>query len=84
MNTQLEDALKTEYESISGIESLCCIFGLSFPESVTAFQQAFLTLAPLMATCRDMVLKGHDIPVKICTDIKFLADIIFDGREQQR
>ena len=84
MDSQLEDALKTEYENITNIDSLQCIFGLSFPDSITAFQMAFLTLAPLMATCRDMVLKGNDIPHKICADIKMLADIIYDGKEKQR
>lgn len=84
MVNEKTDALNTEFENISGIESLMCVLGLSFPETATPFQKAFLTLAHLMASARDYVLKGHDVPDKVCTAVKLLSDIVYDGKEQQR
>lgn len=81
---ELNAALNTEFYNISGIEGLCCVLGLNFPESSTPYQKAFLTLAHLMASCRDYVLKGIEVPPVVNTQVKLLADIVYDGKEQQR
>lgn len=83
-NDTLKDALNCEFDNIGNIDSILCVLGLSFPDSATPFQKAFLTLAHLMASCRDYVLKGFDVPDYIATSVKLLADIVYSGKEQQR
>lgn len=61
---------KIIYSEIPNIDSYRCVLGLNFPDSITEFQKAFLTLAHLFAASRDYVLKGVDVPV----DILHLAD----------
>jgi hypothetical protein len=53
------------YSEIPNIDSYCCVLGLNFPDSITEFQKAFLTLAHLFAASRDYVLKGVDVPFYI-------------------
>ena len=83
-NDEKLDALNTEFDNISGIEGLCCVLGLNFPETSTPYQKAFLTLAHLMASCRDYVLKGIEVPAVVNTQVKLLADIVYDGKDAQR
>ena len=83
MGTILNDSVAVEYENIASIDAINCILGLKFPDDVKPFQAAFLTLAHLLASSRDYVLKRHEIPRQIVTTIKLLSDIIYNGRENQ-
>lgn len=69
---------------VDNINSLCCILGLSFPESATEFQRAALTLAHLMASVRDFVLKGVQLPDEIVCVIAQLEQIIEQNKNSQR
>lgn len=79
-----KDTNKLIYNEISNIDSLCAILGLKFPESATEFQKAALTLAHLMASLRDYVLKGHDIPVDLVEVVDKLSIIMLDNEYKQR
>lgn len=83
-SNQLLDALDCEFENIPGIESLLVIFGLNFPDSATPYQKAVLTLAHLMIALRDAVLKGRCVNARLITVLSLLADIIKDGKDNQR
>lgn len=81
----MEEEVKVlKFSEIPTIESLCAIFGLAFPESANDFQKSALTLAHLMASLRDYVLKGHDIPVSLINRVLDLAEMMMDNHEHQR
>lgn len=72
------------FSELSMIEAVTCILGLKFPDSANEFQKAFLTLAHLMASCRDYVLNGHEVPNQILVLIDELNTIIYHERDKQR
>lgn len=69
---------------IANVDSLCCLLGLSFPESATEFQKACLTLSHLYATIRDYVLKGLEVPTYLVEIADHLNTIQYDERFKQR
>jgi len=68
----------------ANIDSVCAILGLAFPESANDFQKAALILAHLMASLRDFVLKGQEIPVELCDLVDNLAFIMACHSDAQR
>lgn len=72
------------FKELDGIESICAILGLSFPESANEFQKCALTLAHLMASLRDYVLKGHEIPESLVELADNLGFIMACNADKQR
>lgn len=72
------------FDEIENIDSFRCVLGLNFPDCATEFQKAFLTLAHLMASARDYVLKGVDVPSPVLDLIDLLTNIICYYAEEQR
>ena len=72
------------YNEIPNVDSLCCLLGLSFPDSATEFQKAVLTLAHLYAVIRDYVLKGLEVPTYLVEVANHLNTIQYDERGKQR
>lgn len=64
------------FNEVQNVDSLCCVLGLNFPDSATEFQKAALTLAHLMASIRDFVLKGVEVPQPIIDNIFELSTIV--------
>lgn len=71
------------FSEIIGIQDITDILGLFFPESATEFQKAALTLAHLMASLRDAILKGQVISNHMVDVINQLA-IIIDGEQYKQ
>lgn len=72
------------FNEIDNIQSICCLLGLSFPDSALDFQKAMLTLAHLSAVVRDYVLKGIEVPAFIVDLIDTLSGIVYLERENQK
>lgn len=80
----MKDEIKLNFRDLANIESVCAVLGLVFPASATEFQKAALTLAHLMASLRDFVLKGHDIPLDLVELADRLSIIMVDNEYKQR
>lgn len=72
------------FDSIPNVKSVCCVLGLNFPESATDFQKSALTLAHLMASIRDFILKGLDVPSNILDMIDNLHYVMQSNCDAQR
>lgn len=72
------------YSEIPSVDSLMCLLGLKFPETATEFQKAVLTLAHMYAVIRDYVLKGIEVPTRLCEIADMLNKIQYDERFKQR
>lgn len=73
-----------EFKELKNIDSVCAVLGLNFPESATEFQKASLTLAHLMASLRDFVLKGLDIPDSLVELVSSLSAIMQAHKDAQK
>lgn len=71
------------FNEVQNVDSLCCVLGLNFPDSATEFQKAALTLAHLMASLRDFVLKGVEVPQPIIDNIFELSTIVCNESGKQ-
>lgn len=71
------------FKKVQNVDSLCCVLGLNFPDSATEFQKAALTLAHLMASLRDFVLKGVEVPQPIIDSIFELSTIVCNESGKQ-
>lgn len=72
------------FKELKNIDTWCCLLGLQFPESVTEFQRATLTLAHLMACVRDYILKGYELPTNVILLIVDLCSIIDENSNKQK
>ena len=78
------DKFQDLFANIPQIDSICCVLGLKFPDSATEFQKAALTLAHVMASIRDFVLKGYDVPVYLLDLIDNLHYVMHSNAENQK
>lgn len=79
-NLNLKDV---NFDGIDGIASICCVLGLKFPDSATEFQKAALTLAHLLASCRDFILSGRDVPqrlIDVACELMFIVSTCSDNQ----
>ena len=81
---ELKQLEQMKFDEIEGIENYLCVLGLSFPESASDFQKSALTLAHLMASVRDYVLKGIEVPGMLIQTIYNLSFIVFSNGLKQR
>lgn len=72
------------FSEIKGINALTSLFGLTFNDSVTEFQKAALTMAYIVASFRDNILKGNEIPHELLTTADQLWLIVMDNEYKQR
>lgn len=82
-DVKLKEPYQT-FDGIANIVSFCCVLGLKFPDSATDFQKASLTLAHLMASIRDYILAGREIPAYILDLIDSLHYIMQINCDAQR
>lgn len=75
---------KTCVKAVSNFDTLACVCGLSFPDSVNEFQKAALTLAHMMASLRESVLKGSVIPMPLVYAVNDLASVMMSWSDEQR
>lgn len=75
---------KLIFNELKNIESVCAVLGLAFPDSANEFQKAALTLAHLMASLRDFVLKGHEIPMDLIVLAASLSIIMQSHYDAQK
>lgn len=68
---------------IQNIESIACVLGLSFPDTANDFQKAFLTMAHLVAACREYVLKGVQVPLDLLHLLDKLNMIVLQNEYKQ-
>lgn len=73
-----------KYSEIKNIDSVAALVGLCFPDSANDFQRAVLTLAHVMASVREMVLKGSEVPTPVLDLISSLTFVIdqYDGPQK--
>jgi len=72
------------FSEINGINMLISLFGLVFPETATEFQKAALTMAYIVASFRDNILKGNEIPHEHIAVADQLWLIVMDNEYKQR
>lgn len=78
-----QNSISMKYNEIVNIKSYECLCGVNIPDSATDFQRASITLAHMMASVRESVLKGFAVPTSVVEVISILADIMLTEVDSQ-
>lgn len=76
-----EENLK--FSEVPNIDSYTSLFGLNFNDSASEFQKACLTMAYMVASFRDNILKGNKIPAELIEVADRLWLIVMDNEYTQ-